>query len=201
MTVSTADFSRLKWHLLIFLSALIAGGTAIIASKNFVVQVQREQQVAQRQLATSRSQLAGAEEDRKNMQAFMFEYDELLRRNIIGDGQRLDWVEGLESIRQQHRMLNFRYTISPQHSYTRHQTLGKPLDSGDFELNMSDMSLQFDLLHEEQLINFFDALRTGTNGWFILDHCTLERNEPDSTSPLKAECSGGWLTLKSRNAK
>ena len=62
------------------------------------------------------------------------------------------------------------------------------------------MTLQFNLLHEGQLVNFFDALRTNINGLFILDHCTLERYA-DTNIQLKAECSGGWLTLKNRSVK
>ena len=198
MTFSQADLQHLKWSLLIFLSALCIGGTAIVVSENFVTHAQREQQTAQRQLNTARGQLSSANKDSENMKAYTFEYSELLKRNIIGDDQRMDWIEGLEKIRKQHRVLDFKYSIAPQHSYTPPSTL----DSGNFKLNMSDMSLQFDLLHEVQLMDFFDTLRTDINGRFILDHCAMERNTaPDATAQLKAECTGGWLTLKNRNTK
>lgn len=198
MTFSRADFPHLKWSLLIFLSVLCAGGAAIMVSKNLVAHAQREQQAAQRQLNSVRNQLAAANEDRENMKAYTFEYGELLKRNIIGNDQRLDWIEGLEKIRQQHRVLDFKYSIAPQHSYTPPSTL----NSGNFELNMSDMSLQFDLLHEGQLMDFFDTLRTDTSGWFILDRCALERSaNSDATAQLKAECTGGWLTLTVRKTQ
>jgi hypothetical protein len=198
MTFSQADFPHLKWSLLIFLCVLCASGATVVTSKNFVAHAQHEQHATQRHLNTVRSQLASADEDRRNMKAYTFEYGELLKRNIIGNDQRLDWIEGLEKIRKQHRVLDFKYTIAPQHPYTPHPTLG----SGNFELNMSDMTLQFDLLHEEQLLDFFDTLRTGINGWFILDRCAMERSaDSDATVKLKAECTGGWLTLKNRNAK
>ena len=203
MTFSRADFPHLKWRLLTFLSALCAGGAALVSSENLVARTQREQHTAQRQLNEAHSQLAAANEDSENMQAYTLEYGELLKRNIIGDGRRLDWIEGLEKIRKQHRVLDFKYTIAPQRPYTPPPTQGKaPPDSGNFELDMSDMDLQFELLHEEQLMDFFDTLRTDTMGWFILDHCALERSaDPNATPRLKAECAGGWLTLKNRSAK
>lgn len=198
MTFSRSDFSYLKWSSLIFMSVLCASGAAIVVSENFVTHAQLEQQAAQRQLSSAHNQLAAANEDQENMNTYTFEYDELLKRNIIGDDQRLDWIEGLEKIRKQHRVLDFQYTIAPQHPYTP----PAPLDSGNFKLNMSDMTLQFDLLHEEQLINFFDALRTDISGRFILDHCSMERSAaPDAVAQLKTACTGGWLTLKNRNAK
>ncbi len=198
MKLSRADFPQLKWSVITFLAALCASGIAIAASKNFVSHAQREQQVSQQQLGTVRSRLAAAEEDSKNIKAYTSEYGELLKRNLIGDDQRLDWIEGLEKIRNRNLVLDFKYRIAPQHSYIP----PIPLDKGNFELNMSDMNLQFDLLHEEQLINFFDTLRTDINGWFILEHCTMERStDSDATAQLKAECTGGWLTLKNRNEK
>ncbi|HYR06033.1 MAG TPA: hypothetical protein VEP71_05055, partial [Gallionella sp.] len=82
-----------------------------------------------------------------------------------------------------------------------------PVDSGNFNIHYSEMKLRFDLLHEGQLLNFFDALRTDIKGWYQLDGCSLQRsigaiNEDNAppTAYLRAECNGGWITLKNRNA-
>ena len=210
MIFSKSDFPHTKWSLLIFLFVLCTGGAAIVASENFVVQSQRDQRDAKRKLSEARSQLATAEQDRENMKTYTLEYGSLLEHNIIGNDQRLDWIEGMDKLRKQNLVLDFKYTIAPQKSYTP----DPPLDSGNFQLNLSDMALQFELLHEEQLTTFFDAMHIGIKGWFILDHCSLERTTaappdddddilraPSATPRLKAECTGGWLTLKNRNAK
>lgn len=207
MTFSKADFSLVKWSVLIFLSVLCAGGLAITISENFATQARRNQGDAMRQLNEARSNLALAEQDRGNMQTYTQEYDALLKRNVIGNDQRLDWIEGLEKIHRQNHvpgLMEFKYAISPQKPYKP----APPLDSGSFNLNLSNMTLQFELLHEEQLTAFFDALRTDINGWFILDHCSMERiNAAASLDDfrvahhLKAECTGGWLTLNNRNTK
>jgi len=211
MTFSKSDFPHIKWSLLTFLLVLGMGSLIIVASENFVAQAQRDQRNAQRQLSDARSRLATAKEDRENMRTYTLEYNALLQRNVIGDDQRLDWIEGLEKIHKQNRVpgsMAFKYAIAPQKPYI----LIPPLGSGSFDLNLSGMTLQFELLHEEQLTAFFDALRTDINGWFIIDHCAIERTAATAdddnglrasgaTPQLKAECSGGWLTLKNRNAK
>lgn len=192
MTLSRADFPHLKWSLLIFLSVLCAGSAAIAVSEHYVARAHRAQLAAQHQLDEQRNRLAGANEDRFNIKTYTFEYSALLDRKIIGNDQRLDWIEGLGRISKQHRVLNFKFTIAPQHPYI----LPPTLSSGNFKPNISDMTLQFDLLHEGQLMDFFDTLRSGVGGMFILDHCTMERNpDPDAAARLKAECTGGWLTL------
>ena len=208
MRFSKSDFPLIKWSLLLFLLVLGACSVMIMASENFIEKAQSNQREARRQLNEARNRLATAGADHENMQTYTLEFESLLKRNIIGNDQRLDWIEGLDRIHKQDQALgsmDFKYSIAPQKTYIP----APALDSGSFELNRSDMTLNFELLHEEQLMTFFDTLRADVNGWFILDHCALERNaiavpEKDDygvAEQLKAECAGGWLTMKNRNAK
>lgn len=205
MIFSHSDFRHVRWSLLIFLLTLGTGGALIVASGNFIEQAQRGQQEARRQLGEARAKLTTVEADRENMRTYTLEYNALLKRNVIGNDQRLDWIEGLDAIHRQGKatgMMDFKYAIVPQRAYTP----APALDSGNFELNRSDMTLQFDVLHEEQLMAFFHTVRGNIKGWFILDKCTLERpstiqgnDDFDMAGQLKAECAGGWVTLRNRS--
>jgi hypothetical protein len=64
------------------------------------------------------------------------------------------------------------------------------------------MTIQIDLLHEEQLDRLFSSMAAQMKGWFILDHCTLSAGESQSSelTSLKADCAGGWFTMKNRSA-
>lgn len=201
MKFSRTDWPLIKVGVLIFLITLGGGGAVIWLSENYLQNAHANQQSSQRQLNEARMQLANAQEDRENMQSYTAEYNTLLNRNILNANQRLDWIEGLEKIRRQNYVLDFKYTISPQQNFAPNP----PLDNGNFDLKQSGMALQFDLLHEGQLINFFNALHTQVKGRFILEQCTLERqstsldNSLNATTQLKASCAGGWLALKDRN--
>lgn len=201
MTLSKADLPHIKWSLTVFMITLAVSVTTVVLSDNFFTNAQRNYQAAQRQLSDARSWLAGVQDDRANMSTYAKEYATLLDRKIIGEDQRLDWMEGLENIRPQNLVSEFKYTISPQQPYTP----TPPLSNGNFELNLSGMTLQLDLLHEGQLINFLDALRKEMKGRFLLDHCSIDRSgtvtDTNPVAQLKAECGGGWLTLKNRNAQ
>lgn len=208
MTFSRSDFPHLKPGIIIFVCALACGGAALLFSKSHVASTQQSQQAAQRglneaqrQLADARNRLSAAQDDQKNIAAYAKEYARMVDRNIIGNEQRLDWIEGLDNIRRQRRVLNATYTIAPQHPYTP----APALENGNFDLSLSPVSLHLDLLHERQLVAFFDALRSDMKGWFMLDHCALSRSgaafEDAGAAQLKAECTGGWLTLKNRNQK
>jgi hypothetical protein len=193
MTFTRSDLPHLGWSLFGFLLALGTGGGAILYGNNIARQAERELQAAQKRLDTARSQLAAASADRENLRDYAAEYDALLERKIIGDERRLEWVEGMERIRNRGRLPEFSYAIAPQQPYT---SAALP-NNGSFEPGISRMSMQFGLLHEGQLITFLDALRNDVPGRFVLERCAVERDD----ARLRAECEGGWLTLKKRDTQ
>ncbi|OIR15790.1 hypothetical protein GALL_32910 [mine drainage metagenome] len=197
MRFSKTDLQILKWSLgALTLSIVLAFGL-ISWSEEYLAQSLKNREAAQRQLTEARTQLISVQSDQENMSAYALEYNALQEQKVIGSEQRLDWMEGLEKLRQQGRVLDFKYTISPQQSYAP-----KPaLDAGNFQLSRSIMTLKIDLLHEEQLLHFFSNLNNQINGWFMLDGCSISRTGTvNELAPLKAECTGGWFTMKNKSA-
>ena len=198
MSFSSADFAAIKWSVLACLLAL--GGAIALFNYSTAFEQQARQQLKQAQslLNDARNQLANAQSDLANMADYQQEYDALVVQRIIGKEQRLDWIEGLEKLRAQKLVPGFKYTISPQKPYTPNP----PQSSGNFALNISPMTLQIELLHEEQLLRFFNAMEAQLQGWFILDHCSLSRNVPSTpgAAMLAADCAGGWFTMQNRSA-
>ena len=202
MKFSNADFYQVRWNLLAILTAILLSSLILYSSTQYAQITQKDQRIAHSQFNDARNQFAMATQDQASLADFSKEYDTLEKNKIIGDDHRLDWREGLEKIRNQNRVVDFRYNISPQKIYAPQPSL----DSGNFDIHYSEMKLQFDLLHEGQLLNFIDALRNQIKGQFQLEGCTMQRvatNEiPTSIAGvnIKAECNGGWITLKNRNA-
>lgn len=199
MNFSQSDLPHLRWSLLTFLVVLAMGASAVYLSQNIADSAQRTKITAQQQLTEARSKLNAARNDRDNLSIYAAEYEAWVKHKVIGDEQRLDLIEGLEALRKQEHVLDFKYTIAPQTAYTPVPALA----SGNFDLKQSAMSLQMDLLHEQQLISYFDSLRSEIKGWFMLDQCALERSAATavSTAQLKATCSGSWITIKNRNTR
>lgn len=204
MKLSRSDFHLMRWSVLAVCASALIGAIILYSSGEYAQSARNERRNAQNMLDDARNRLAGALQDQENMAIYAGEYGALLERNIIGDDQRLDWMEGLENIRRKNLVTDFRYSIAPQKAFVSQP----PIDSGNFDIHYSEMKLQFDLLHEGQLLNFFDALRTNIKGQYQLEGCSLQRSvaaidkdhdTPAAAAYLKAECSGGWITLKNRN--
>ncbi|GAB4122757.1 MAG: hypothetical protein Fur0026_14730 [Sideroxydans sp.] len=194
MSFSREDLDEIKWSLLACLAALIGAVSLFNYSTGFEQQARQKLTQSQRLLNEARVQLANAQSDLENMASYQMEYDALVAQKVIGSEQRLDWIEGLDKLRAQGLVPEFKYTIAAQKPYVPNP----PQNGGNFALNLSPMTLELELLHEEQLLRFFTALENQLPGWFLLDHCTLSRNETAAPGapPLRADCGGGWFTLK-----
>ncbi len=202
MKITKSDFPVLRWSILAICASALISAAILYISNEYAVKAKNDLRIARNKGIDARRRLAAAHEDRENMSIYADEYGALIKRKIVGDDQRLDWMEGLEELRQMNLVTDFRYHIAPQKKYAPQQQL----DSGNFDIHYSETKLQFDLLHEEQLLDFFTALHKKIDGWYQLEGCTLQRISADSeysatAAQLKAECSGGWITLKNRNAQ
>lgn len=198
MRFAPYDFRSIRWSLLAVCAAALASALVLYSSARYAEQTREDRRAALQQLDEARSNLAGALEDKENMAVYADEYAALADSGIIGEDRRLDWVEGLENIRRQNLVTDFRYHIAPQAPYAPQP----PIASGDFDIRYSEMKLQFDLLHEGQLPDFFTALRTQVKGWYLLEGCAMQRTaaaEGNAGIHVTAECNGGWITLKNRN--
>jgi hypothetical protein len=201
MKFSKSDFPLMRNSLLAMCASIAVSAIALYSSGQYAEKTRGGLHSALTMLDDVHNRLKAALEDQKNMAIYSDEYGTLSENKIIGDDQRLDWMEGMEKLHRQNLVTDFRYSITPQKKYAS----PLPIDNGNFDVNYSEMKLQFDLLHEGQLLNFFTALRSQIKGYYQLESCTLKRVDNENTAAaasthLKAECDGGWITLKNRNA-
>ncbi|MBK9161906.1 MAG: hypothetical protein IPM27_10165 [Nitrosomonadales bacterium] len=204
MMFSKSDLPILRWSLLAMGLSVLLSAVLLYGSGQYADESQKNLRNAQNQVKQARNSLTSARDDQENMTVYADEYAMLQQYKVIGDDQRLDWMEGLKNLRQQNLVTDFRYTIAPQKAYIPQP----PFDSGNFDIRYSEMKLQFDLLHEGQLMAFLTALRSQIKGWYQLEGCKLLRTgvaedgtaaPADTLKNLTAECHGGWITLKNRN--
>jgi len=202
MKFSNSDFHLMRWSIAVVCTSVLISGVILYTSSVYAINTKNDRRTAQSQLNGARNKLTMARQDSENLADYSKEYDALEANKIIGDEHRLDWMEGLAKLRQQNLVIDFGYNIAPQKKYVPQPAV----DSGNFDIHYSEMKLQFDLLHEGQLLNFFDALRRQIKGHYQLEGCKLERaiavgdTGPGAGTNLKAECNGGWITLKNRNS-
>lgn len=142
-----------------------------------------------RALTASRSRLEHLLQQQRDATDFSAPYLALTGQGRFAPGRRFDWRDALEDLRERKLVPSLHYRIFPQ---TR---IDATNISGQLP-GYSEMKLHFGLKHEEQLLDFFDALGVENSGWFRLESCTLQRDAANNAEVLlHAECNGRWLTL------
>ena len=151
--------------------------------------------LAQKERRAAAARFNQVETEKLEMRAFAPRFQALQRRGLIGEENRLDWIDAIRLSQQQRHLLPLSYEISAQQVLK----VPLPLTMGQYQLRGSKMQLHMDLLHEMDLLNFFDDLRQA--GYFAVQDCALKRGGGASagqSASLSADCSLLWLTLGDR---
>ena len=201
MKFSTKDLPHIRGMLITLALALILGAVLIYVSDGVLTMAQQSKIIADREWSEALRKLERTKNEQEDLQGYYHQYQNLVEQNVIGQERRLDWIETIEKIRNQLNIFSVKYKLEPQETLN----LENNSTSNSFDLHRSNMTLDFSLLHEGQLLNFFDALSEEAKGMYLLENCTLTRNDlvrqlrfiPN----LQAECTLGWITLNEKNAE
>ncbi len=194
MKFERGDFSRIQASLLIAVVMASTGGAVAWWSHERAVAAGRDlaSATAKRQEFDQKLRQVRQEED--EIKAKAATYSNWSARGIIGEEQRLDWVEMIRDIKTTRKLLDVQYEFSPQ------QALGQP-PGGGFTFQNSTMKLQMKLLHEGDLINFINDLRNNARAYVRVRACSVSRVTRSAAATgdaalLQADCTLDWTTIQ-----
>ncbi|MDQ1816784.1 hypothetical protein RBA41_26120 [Massilia sp. CCM 9210] len=139
------------------------------------------------------SRFQNVESEKQDIAIYQPRFMELQAGGLIGDENRLAWIETIKSIQGTRKLVSASYDIEPQQALV----LGAPMALGDYQLRGSRMRVELGLVHELDLFHFIDDLRGA--GRFTVQDCKLKRTDAPAESigvaRLAADCTLIWLTL------
>ena len=198
MKFSRDDFSRIQWSLL-FAIAMVAGGVSLV----LLTQEQTRQASSELSAATMRraefdNKLKQVRNEEAEIRSKSALFSNLSARGVIGEEQRLDWVEEIRAVREQRKLLDVQYEFMPQ------QALDKaPI--GSYNFYSSTMRVRLKLLHEGDLLNFLADLRVRAKAFIRVRSCNITRLDRNATATdpalLSAECQIDWVTISPGKGK
>ncbi|MET3131377.1 hypothetical protein AAKU55_001639 [Oxalobacteraceae bacterium GrIS 1.11] len=174
------------------LSLALAG--LVISVSNVYLNRQSEQLAQAQQLrAVAFDKFNHVENEKLEIRSYQPQFIALRDKGLIGEENRLAWVDAIRQIQERRRLLPINYEIDVQQKVK----LEARMALGDYHLRASRMDLHMDLLHEMDLFNFLDDLKR--RSYYALQDCSLRRNAVASggtiTPTLAADCTLYWLTL------
>lgn len=194
--MNQADLAALRNPLLVLFAVLLLSAAAIYSTEQLAASSERQfaQQKARLNEARTRLQKSGGEKD--IIVRYRDAFRALQRAGFVGEEKRINWLDGLRLANQQADLFGVDYQIGVQKRYR----YAAALEPGEIELLESVMRLRFRLLHEEDLIRFFDVLARQNVGVFHLDQCQMRRVDTRGViryqPNLAVDCELSWITAK-----
>jgi hypothetical protein len=196
MNFSLKDVGALGRPLMVVAVIVAASAGGIYYTKGLVKQARTSLTAAQGQLDEARKRVQQSGEERDMITRYVGPYTALVERGIVGEEQRLNWVDALRAANSQTKLYGVEYEVGTQQPYafaTEVQAAGIPVQQ-------SLMKLRFGVLYETDLLAFFRSLQTQNVGVFSVNQCVLQRMTRDPTPPanaptLRAECEVSWITI------
>lgn len=194
--MNQADLQALRNPLLVLLAVLLVAAVAIYTTEQLTVSAQRQLRQQQNQLKEARTRLQKSGDEKDIIVRHLDGFRQLQRTGFVGEEQRINWLDSLRLTNQQADLFGVDYQIGVQKPYQYAAAFGP----GQIDLNQSVMRLRFRLLHEEDMMRFFNILARQSAGIFTIDQCSMRRIDTGGViryqPNVTAECELSWITAR-----
>ncbi len=191
------EFALIRRQSILFATALLLALICIGAAWWYLDHQQQVQMLARQSLQQAQADAATMQQDRQDFEHYSQAYRQLLAKGVIGDEDRLQWVEVLTNISRQQPQMKLKYRIDAQ----------RPLDfvpdvPDGMRIFASRMHLRLFTAHEAQLLAVLDQLDKEAHGLHLLRQCEIRRGKLDQEQrdwvapPLESQCLIEWVTLR-----
>lgn len=194
MKFAQADFRKIQISALACIVLIVAGAGGVYFAHTVAKAARADRTLAQNQRNDIDNKLKRVRNEETEIKEKSALFHRISAQGIIGEEQRLEWIELLKAVREKRKLIDLRYELEPQ----------RPLDGAagsGFSFFVSPMRVHLELLHEEDLTRFLDDLRGQAKALIQPRNCLLSRQASDHSSAMAAthlfaECRIDWITLR-----
>ena len=194
--MNQADLQALRTPLLVLFAVLLVAAAAVYSTEQLKASSERQFAQQEARLKEARTRLQKSGEEKDIIVRYRDAFRALQRIGFVGEEKRINWLDGLRYTNQQADLFGVDYQIGAQKKYP----YAASLNPGQIELFESVMRLRFRLLHEEDIIRFFDLLARQNLGIFQIDQCNMQRLDTRGVIRFQpnvtADCELSWITAK-----
>ena len=151
------------------------------------------------EMLEANSKLSDILDDKRLFNSYFDRYQTLVDSGVIGNEQRLEWVDAVKSRIEVLKLPELFYKIKPQKKFESPDIA----QSEGVSVTQSQIELTFGIYHTEDLIDLLSEMERQIAGAFYVESCKLTRIEKrfsffkDNTN-MKAVCNINWFTLHTK---
>ena len=198
MKLEKQDWKRLQITISLLVIVVITVIALFELAQKFSSDQEKALQQQQNLLNSARQRFQSSGIEKQTITEYLPLYQALINKGLVGEERRLEWVDELRKQHQLNKLFSIKYSIGLQEPY-------KPNFASNLEgfvLNRSIMTLDLDMLHEEDILQLTEALSKKDKEVFMLRDCELTRLNTGAVlssqliANLHAKCELDWLTLR-----
>ncbi|MEM7465345.1 MAG: hypothetical protein AAF387_00505 [Pseudomonadota bacterium] len=202
MAEKKLDISVLRGALGVFVICLVAAGLMLAASFYFRDQMSSEYKTHQARFRDISRKYLSVDEEERIIADYLPEFQHLFDTGVLGQEQRLSWLESLKIAGSEVKLPKLGYEIQAQSEFESEL----PITTGSFDIRTSDMELNMGLLHEGDLFSVLSVLETNADGLFSVSHCDMKRagtaaRRETISEKIEAVCKLRWYTLDLKGSR
>jgi hypothetical protein len=196
LNLSAQDWRSLSRPLIVLSLVAMLSAVAVVYTGGAVKSAQAQVKTEDSALIEARNRVQQSGQEKRVIEQYVEPYRQLERAGIVGEEQRISWIDALRIANQEADLYGVEYNIGPQQPYS----FTSEVNAGALSVRQSIMKLHLGLLHEGDLFRFFQALAAQKVGRFSVNQCSLKRLSVDLTVPvnqptLNADCEVAWITI------
>jgi predicted lysophospholipase L1 biosynthesis ABC-type transport system permease subunit len=201
MNMRQIDWQYLRGGLIVFACLLTVAGALLWGVDTYHRRVDDAFHEQEREFSSAKRRYEEARRNRAVYQQHLSDYRRYMERGVIGEEQRLSWIEQLQALNEEYKLASLNYEISPQEE-AELPGLDVP---ANVQLNVSRMELEAGLLHEGDAVSLWKEFRNQSKGFYAIKECELNSNNLDRqgsrdyrpyTAYVDMTCLLDWYTIK-----
>lgn len=187
---------RLAWVVLAI--AIVAAAALAWGSFQYLQTEKRALVTTKRLLGEAQGRVDVAKRERGDLDASSAIFQDLLKRGILQEENRLDLIERLDRLKERHRLLGLDYEIGAQRPL--------PLAGGRVfsavDVLGSRVRVRVLALHEGDALAFLEDFARPPRGFNPQGRCSMRKldagSETTANPRVEADCTYEWITLKDK---
>lgn len=147
----------------------------------------------QDQLIIAKQRFLSSGSEKQTITQYLPQYQQLIQKGFIGEENRQLWIQSLQEIQTQFTLFPIEYRLDPLESV-------KPsfvTNLGGFTMHQSTMQIDFDMLHEGDILRLTESLADEPLTNWLLRECHIDQlaQTKGNGANLTASCTIDWFTL------
>lgn len=190
------DWAYMKGALVLFTVCAVLGGGLLAGGYYFRAQMAQTNHTVHNRFHDVSQRYLSVDQEEKTFHNQQPKFVALQRRGIVGQENRLSWLETLQQASKAIKLPQLNYQLAAQTPYTPSYTL----NAGAFQIFSSVMKLELGLLHEGDFLDLLEALDKNAAGLYSVSKCSFTRGEPvikpvADHKNISASCELQWYTV------